>query len=181
MPGSDAGDLAGAPPPIPPVPPAVRHRLAWGGYLGASGAVNNGGMAAAVGARLRASEHWTFGLDAEWNPWFAVNGNTRARAGAFNGYATAILRIPLFYEHFDLRTTANVGTSTLLIDLYGAPRGSTGVFVALSPLGIEWAVSSHLFIILDPLGYALPVPQLHGVPFAYPQYRATLGIEVYGG
>jgi hypothetical protein len=163
--------------PIPAPPPP----LAWGGYLGASGSLNDGGMAAALGARLRVSQHWTFGLDAEWNPWFAVNGATRVRAGAFNGYATAILRVPLSYERFDLRATANVGTSTLLIDLYGAPQGSTGLFVALSPVGVEWAVSERLFVILDPLGYALPIPQLHGVPFAYPQYRATIGLELYGG
>ena len=69
----------------------------------------------------------------------------------------------------------------LLIDLYGAPKGSTGSSSGFDPLGIEWAVSRRLFLILDPLGYALPVPQLQGVPFAFPQYRATLGLELYGG
>jgi len=153
---------------------------AWGGYVGGSGSVNYGALAAAVGGRLRVGKHWTFGLDAEWNPWFAVNGASTIRAGAFNAYATAIVRIPLAYERFDLRTTVNLGTSTLLIDLYGAPRGSTGPFVGIHPLGLEWALSRRAFLIFDPLGYALPVPQVQGVPFAFPQYRATVGLELYG-
>ena len=121
------------------------------------------------------------GLDAEWNPWFALNGASTIRAGVFNAYGSAIVRVPLAYERFNLRTTFNLGTSVLLIDLYGAPKGSTGVFFGFRPLGIEWEVSRRLFLILDPIGYALPVPQLQGVPFAFPQYRATLALEIYGG
>ena len=51
---------------------------------------------------------------------------TTVRAGVFNAYGTVILRVPLSYERFNLRTTANLGMSRLLIDLYGAPKGSTG-------------------------------------------------------
>ena len=91
------------------------------------------------------------------------------------------MRVPLAYERFNLRTTFNLGTSILLIDLYGAPRGSTSVFLGFHPLGIEWELSRRLFLILDPIGYALPVPQLLGVPFAFPQYRTTLSLELYGG
>jgi hypothetical protein len=69
----------------------------------------------------------------------------------------------------------------LLIDLYGAPKGSTGLFLGFDPLGIEWELSRRLYLVLNPLGYALAVPQLHGVPLAFPQYRATVGLELYGG
>jgi hypothetical protein len=155
--------------------------IAWGGHVGGAASVNHGGLATALGARLRVSKHWTFGLDGEWNPWYALNGASTIRAGAFNAYGTVIVRVPLAFERFDLRTTFNLGTSTLLIDLYGAPKGSTGIFAGFSPLGLEWALSKRLFVTLDPLGYALPAPHLGGVPFAFPQYRATVGVELYGG
>jgi MYXO-CTERM domain-containing protein len=161
--------------------PADAPGIRWGASLSGAASVNYGGLAAAAGARARMGKHLTLGLDAEWNPWFAVNGASTIRAGAFNGYGTAILRVPLAYQRFDLRTTFNLGTSVLLIDLYGAPKWTTGVFFGFRPLGIEWEISRRLFLILDPIGYALPVPQLGGVPFAFPQYRATLGLEVYGG
>lgn len=166
--------------PAPAVKPPASS-IAWGAHLGGAASVNYGALAVAAGGRLRVGKHWTFGLDAEWNPWFAVNGATNIRAGAFNAYATAILRFPLYYERFDLRTTLGLGSSSSLIDLYGVPRGSTGIFVGFCPLGLEWQLTRHLSVTLDPLGYALPVPQLGGVPFAFPQYRTTIGVELYGG
>jgi len=66
----------------------------------------------------------------------------------------------------------------MLIDLYGAPRGTTGIFVGLVPLGLEWKVSSSLYIIFDALGVAVPVPQLKGALFSYPQYRTAVGLEI---
>jgi hypothetical protein len=161
--------------------PEPAEPIRWGASLSGAASVNYGGLAAAVGARARLGKHWVLGLDAEWNPWYAVNGASTIRAGAFNGYGTAILRIPLAYQRFDLRATFNLGTSVLLIDLYGAPKWTTGLFVGLHPLGIEWEINRRLFLIVDPIGYALPVPQLGGVPLAFPQYRATVGLELYGG
>jgi hypothetical protein len=174
--------------PPPPVTTPVKEpgpkdpsKMALGAYLGGSGSYSYAAAAATLGARLRFSKHWTFGLDAEWNPWIAINGRTAVRAGAFNGYGTVILRLPLAYEQFNLRTTANLGFSRLLIDLYGAPKGSTGIYAGLSPLGLEWKVSRLLFVIINPLNFAMPTPQLSGVPFSYSQYRATIGLEIYGG
>jgi hypothetical protein len=188
MPTPDAAAVAAehkAPPPvtIPVKEPGPKDpsQVALGAYLGGSGAINNAAVAAALGVRLRFSKHWTFGLDAEWNPWIAVNGASTVRAGAFNGYGTVILRLPLAYEQFNLRTTANLGVSRLLIDLYGAPKGSTGIYAGLSPLGIEWKMSRMFFLIINPLNFAMPTPQLKGVPFSYSQYRFTIGLEVYGG
>jgi MYXO-CTERM domain-containing protein len=154
-------------------------RTAVGAYVGGGGSINNEALAAAVGARLHLTSHWTLGLDAEWNPWIAVNGDHTVRAGAFNAYGTFILRLPLYWEAFNLRATANLGISRLLIDLYGAPSGTTGIFVGLAPLGIEWKMSRRTYLVLNPLGVAVPVPQLHGLPYGYPQYRAAVGFEVY--
>jgi hypothetical protein len=161
--------------------PADPYQSAFGGYLGGSGSFDHGAIAAAVGARLRLSTHWTVGLDAEWNPWIAVSGGTAVRAGAFNGYGTAILRIPLAYEKFNLRVTANAGVSRLLIDLYGAPKGSTGIYLGFSPLGLEWKMSRIFYLVFNPLNVAVPAPQLKGVPFSYSQYRITFGLEAYAG
>jgi hypothetical protein len=187
-PTSDTAAVAAehkAPPPVTtPVKepgPKDPSQVAVGAYLGGSGSINNAAAAAALGARLRVSKHWTFGIDAEWNPWISVNGASTVRAGAFNGYGTVIFRLPLAYEQFNLRTTANLGVSRLLIDLYGAPKGSTGIYAGISPLGLEWKMSRMFFLIVNPLNFAMPTPQLKGVPFSYSQYRFTIGLEVYGG
>jgi len=119
-------------------------------------------------------------LDGEWNPWLAFTG-TAVRAGAFNLYGSAMLRFPLAYENFNLRTTVSVGASRLLMDLYGAPSGSTGLYVGWSFLGVEWKLSRAFYLILNPLNVALPVPQLRGVPLLFPPYRFSLGLEAYAG
>ena len=41
--------------------------------------------------------------------------------------------------------------------------------------------SGVFILIFNPLSIALPVPQLRGVPLTYPQYRMSIGFEVYGG
>jgi hypothetical protein len=33
-------------------------------------------------------------------------------------------------------------------------------------------------VVFDALGVAVPIPRLHGVPFAYPQYRTAVGVEL---
>jgi MYXO-CTERM domain-containing protein len=175
---------AASPPPTTPVAepgPPNPSQLAFGAYLGGSGSINYGAAAATLGARLRLSRHWTVGLDAEWNPWFAINGTTAARAGAFNAYGTGVFRLPLAYEKFNLRITGNLGMSRMLIALYGVPKGSTGIYAGLSPLGLEWKASRIFYVIVNPLNLALPVPQLSNLPFSYLQYRATIGIEIYAG
>jgi hypothetical protein len=166
---------------VPEPGPVDPSQTAFGVAVGGSGSINHQAVSGALGGRLRVTKHITFGLDAEWNPFIAVNGTTAVRAGAFNGYGSFILRFPLTYERFNLRTTASFGVSRLLIDLYGAPKGSTGIFAAFSPLGLEWKVAGSFFLVLNPLGVAVPTPQLKGVPFSYPQYRATLAVEFYGG
>jgi hypothetical protein len=154
--------------------------MAWGGFLGGSASISNPAVAGSAGVRLRASKSWAFGLDGEWNPWLALNGNT-FHASVVNVYGTAILRLPLAYENFNLRSTVSLGTSYLLSSLYGAPSGSLGLYGGVSFLGLEWKVSRAFFAIIDPLGVVLPVPQLKGIPLTYPQYRFTLGLEFYLG
>ncbi len=160
--------------------PRDPSQMAWGAYFGSAGSIDKTAVAFQVGARLKASTHWTFGLDAEWNPWITLNGY-RVGSGVFNLYGAAILRFPLAYENFNLRATANLGASYLLMTLYGAPSGSLGVYAGISPAGLEWKLSRRFILVVSPLSIALPVPQLHGVPLTYPQYRFTLGFEIQSG
>jgi uncharacterized protein (TIGR03382 family) len=160
--------------------PRDPSQMAWGAYFGSAGSIDKTAVAVQVGARLKVSKHWTFGLDGEWNPWITLNGY-RFGSGVFNLYGVAILRFPLAYENFNLRATANFGASYLLMNLYGAPSGSLGIYAAASPAGLEWKLSRAFILILNPLSIALPVPQMRGVPLTYPQYRFSIGFEIQSG
>lgn len=175
-----------APPPPTVVPvaqpgPSDPSEAAWGAYLGGSFSVDKPAFAGQLGIRRRMSTHWTFGWDAELNPWVSTNGATTIRPGVFNTYSTIILRFPLAYENFNLRTTFNLGVSYLLMDLYGASKGSTGLYAAVSPLGLEWKLSRVFLLIINPVSLSIPVPQLKGVPLTYPQYRFNLGLGILAG
>src|SRR5205823_5456276 len=133
-----------------------------------------------LGGRFRFNKRWTFGLDAEWNPWLAYNGTT-FRSGVLNAYGTAIVRYPLAHANFNLRSTMNLGASYLLMSLYGAPAGGVGIYTGVSFLALESKVFRTFYLIIDPINIALPIPQIHGVPLVYHQYRFTVGIELYSG
>jgi hypothetical protein len=174
-------------PPAPVVVPVAQpgprdpSEAAWGAYLGLSGSVDKPALAGQLGIRRRMSTHWTLGWDAELNPWVSAYGPTALRPGSFNTYGTAILRFPLAYENFNLRTTVNLGFSYLLFDLYGASKGSVGLYGAISPLGIEWKLSRVFLLIINPLSIAVPAPKIGGVPLTYPQYRVSIGLGILGG
>jgi hypothetical protein len=166
---------------VPVVEPGPRDvsATAWGGFLGASGSLDNPALAGTVGLRLRANSRWIFGLDAEWNPW--IGHATTIKPGVANLYATGILQLPLAYENFNLRSSLSLGGSRLLMYLYGAPNGSTGFFADVNFLGLAWKASRSFYLIINPVNIAIPIPQLKGVPLMYPQYRFTVGLEMYLG
>jgi membrane-associated phospholipid phosphatase len=176
-----SGTVANTVAPAAEPSPLGRSLAALGLSAGAAGSVNDAALAFSVGGRLRASRHWTLGVDAEWNPWLSIDGAPQARAGAFNLFASGIFNIPLHDQRLTLRVTASLGGSRTLIDLYGVPKGTTGLFVGLSPLGVDWRASRLFDVVINPLGIAVPVPQLGGIPFWYPQYRAAVGLELYPG
>ncbi len=146
-------------------------------YGAGAASFSNPAFAGILGARLRLSDHWVAGLDGEINGWYGVHSG-RLRTGATNVYGTLIVRFPLRFEAVNLRSSLQFGTAVQMLDLYGVPKGSVGIFAGLNPLGLEWKLSSRLYAILHPLGVAVPVTQLTGAPFAYPQYRATIGLEL---
>ena len=152
------------------------ERSRYGLVLSVGGSLNRTAADLAIGGRLRLTPRWLVGLDAEWNPWMSLEGE-HVRVGAFNAFATVIRRWSMLSDHFDVRTSLHVGTSTVLFDLYGVPAGTTGLFVGASLLGLEWRATRALSVIIDPADVAYPIPQLRGAPFGYLQYRFTIGLQ----
>jgi len=143
-----------------------------------AGAFDNGAFALTLGGRYAINNTWLVGINAEYNPWFTLNGERFAR-GAFNSYATAIYRYPIS-RHFAVRTTANLGVSVLLFDLIGAPKGSAGPYLGINLLGLSYELGDQVYLIVDPADVSVPIPKVTGAPFAYRQYRFTLGVQ-FGG
>ncbi len=173
---------AGAVVPITPaevraVQKEQKHQSFFSIYGGGSGAFYNAGISGALGLRFRLSDNWMLGVDAELNGWYGIHSQ-RMRTGATSVYASLIVRFPLKFEQVNLRSSLHLGIAIQMFDLAGVPRGSTGLFAGLDPLGIEFKLSGHFFLIFYPLGVAIPATQLNGAPFAYPQFRSTLGLEV---
>lgn len=150
----------------------------FGLYVSGSGAVMNSAVSTSIGGRYALSEQWVIGLDGEWNPW--LNGTDSVRSGVVNAYGTVIFRVPLEDDNLNLRTTLQLGVSRMMFDLVGVPEGSIGPYVGFNPLGIEWRMADEVFLIIDPAHISVPVPQFRAVPFAFPQYRVTLGLQ-WGG
>lgn len=167
--------------PVPEAGPKDPSKPVWGSAIGGAVSLDKPAIAMQVGVRRRMNTNWTLGGDIEWNPWFSIAGASQIRPGVLNGYATIIYRMPLAYEKFNLRSTLNLGTSYLLFDLFGASQGSLGLYGGISPLGIEWKFSRRFHLISNPLNFALPVPQLDGIPLTYPQYRFSIGLEFLDG
>lgn len=146
-----------------------------GFYVAAAGSFDRGALAATLALRVRITERWIVGFDSEWNPW--ITPTYSATAGALNLMVTGIRRWPLAWERVNLRNTLQVGTSVQLFDVYGAPAGSVGIYLATSPLGIDIDLGRSLRLVIDPTNFAIPIPHLTGAPFYYPQYRITIGLQ----
>jgi hypothetical protein len=165
---------------MPDTTPDSRDRaepFPLGVCVAAAGAVQNTALATSLGLRYRLSDLWLVGLDAEYNP-FVVLRTGEIRPGVGNAYATVIKRWPMKFERANLRTSLHVGASRMMFDLYGAPEGSIGPYFGFNLLGVDIELSRSLYLVVDPADIAIPIPQTSGVPFVYPQYRFTLGIQL---
>jgi len=140
-----------------------------------SGSVDRTAAAGSAGFRYNANGWLSVGLDLEYNPWFSIDAG-RASPGVFNGYGTAIIKHKQI-DSWELRTTVNVGTSVMLFDTVGVDKGSVGLYLGASPLGVAVPVGSKARIVIDPVAIAVPAPSVKGFPFYYRQYRATVGVE----
>ncbi len=149
----------------------------WGFAGSIGGSVDKGAGNLTAGLRYRISEKWITGIDAEWNPWI-TSVPIAAKAGAANLYATLIRRFPMRFDRVNLRTSLHLGVSTLLFDVPGAPKYSTGPYISFAPLGIDYDLGGSVRIVLDPVEIALPVPYVGLIPLYYEQFRLMIGLQI---
>lgn len=167
-----------------PAPAAAHDPAAWnedkregfGVHTAVGGGLDNGALVAVLGARYGITNNWLVGLDVEYNPWFSFDARRFSR-GVASSYAVGIYRFPVS-DRLALRTIGRVGASVMLFDLVGVPAGSVGPFLGLTPLGLSYEMRPNVYFVIDPLQIAIPIPQVVGAPFAYRQYRLTLGFQL---
>ena len=162
---------------VPKDDPRLDSGSLFGGQLFGGASYDNAAAVVGAGVRFQFAGQWLVGLDGEWNPFYQTH-RKRFTRGTANVYATLIRRWPMRFERVTLRTTLNLGASYLLYDLFGAPQGSIGPFLGITFMGLEWKASRSLYFIFDPTTIAIPVPQVSGAPFGYPQYRFTIGVQL---
>jgi hypothetical protein len=161
---------------------AVRRDKKLGSKIGFAlnlgGAIARPAAAGAIGLRYRIDERWIVGIDAAWNPWITTSP-VKMTAGAFELYATGIRRFPMRFDRVNLRSSLHVGMSTLLFDVYGAPKHATGLYVAGCLLGLDYDLGNSLRLVVDPAEMAVAIPHLGDLPLWYEQFRFMIGLQ-YG-
>jgi uncharacterized protein (TIGR03382 family) len=151
----------------------------WGFTGSFGGAVDRPALAMSLGGRYRLTEQWIVGLDGGWNPWITTSP-MKLRSGVLTVSGTVIRRFPMAFDRVNLRTSLHLGVSTLLFDVYGAPKYSTGPYIAFSPLGIDYDLGGSVRIVFDPMEMALPMPLVGQLPLYYEQFRFIIGLQVGG-
>jgi len=134
---------------------------------------------AAVGAMIgigRTQNRWLYGFIAEWNPWFSVD-RLSARSGTVNAYLTFGYR---WFQgtRLNISTRVEAGTSTMMFELLGLDKYTTGLYVGGALVAIRFPITDRLAVTFDPIHFAMPVPRPIGLPFYYKQYRVTFGVEM---
>ena len=148
----------------------------WGVTATTGASIDRAAAVATLGVRYRLRETWLVGLDAGWNPWITTSPMT-AHAGVATLSGTLIRRFPMKFDRVNLRSSLHLGASTLLFDVYGAPKYSTGPYGAISLLGLDYDLGNAMRIVCDPMEIALPVPLLGQLPLYYEQFRFVIGIQ----
>lgn len=154
----------------------LEHRAHAEPYLDGrfGAALDRTALAGSIGAGQR-YDRWSGGIELEWNPWLSLDAG-RAAPGALNAYAT-VAHVWYAGPCFELYSRAELGTSTILMELVGVDKFHTGLYAGGSLLGISFKHDDHWRFTFDPSHFAMPTPQLTGVPFYYRQYRITVGAE----
>jgi hypothetical protein len=168
------GDGAAQPEVAPRTPPtALPSRFGVAAMV--AGSVNEAAFAWRLGGRYRITRSVEVGLQAEHNPWLAIE-TLDAQPGAFNLFGS------LFVDWFEakgltLRTSLHLGASILLFDLVGAPKGSVGPLIGGGLLGVTWTFAPGFTLLVEPAEVMLPVVQIDPIPFYYHQYRVSVGVQ----
>lgn len=129
---------------------------------------------AAYGATI--GYHWdTLELAAlvDHTYWLA-DGVTRS-----GGFADTVLNAAVEGAFTSFRDRARhalaVGTSTMLFATPEAPRGHTGLFVEVKPVGLRLGLGAGWRVELEPLNFAIMAPVLDGIPLVNVAYRTNMG------
>lgn len=133
-------------------------------------------IAGAVGVGVDYKQ-WGFGLLGEWNPWMSFDVVGSTRPGVASLYGTVTYR----WYHSDLislGTRIELGSSTMLFELLGIDKYTTGVYLGVALTTVKFAVNKRMSLTFDPSHFALPAPRPFGLPFYYKQYRVTAGLEI---
>jgi hypothetical protein len=79
-------------------------------------------------------------------------------AGLGSAYATLVRRFPMKFDRVNLRSSLHLGASTLLFDVFGAPKYSIGPYGSISPLGLDYDLGNAMRLVIDPIEVAVPMP-----------------------
>jgi len=124
---------------------------------------------------VRVDGQWTFLLEVDWNPWFAIAAPDPAEGGVLNVgvgvehiFADGLLRAAVFF-----------GSSTLLFDTALDQGGTTGLFIEVVPLSVRVPLVEDLLTLrVDPISAHLIVPVITGIPLVRYEFRHALSLEV---
>ena len=109
----------------------------------------------------------------ERNYWLSTELADRMKAGALNlGFGVEYLSAQGF-----VRTSAGLGTSTLMFETLLDERGTTGLFFDLRPVELCWMPLDSLGITLTPFSFTYVSPVLDNPPIRMVLYRTILGLE----
>src|SRR6185369_6648950 len=100
------------------------------------------------------------------------------RTGVVTVAGTLIRRFPMKFDRVNLRSSLHAGVSTLLFDVYGAPKYSTGPVGSISLLGIDYDLGGSVRLVIDPAEITVAVPMLGTIPLAYEQFRLMIGLQI---
>lgn len=150
----------------------VPRRFSLHAAVGAS--IDRGGGTVAVGGGVALGPHVRLRLDVELNPWLDTFSG-RLAPGAASVYGTFGWCWAEF-GRVELVSSVSLGGSALLFTTPGAEAGSVGLFAGASMLRVGVRLREHLALEFNPEA-VVAVPSLKGVPLAYRQYRATVGLR----
>ncbi len=129
---------------------------------------------------VQASAGWAFqrfevGLLAELNPWMSVERRAMSM-GTTNLGAYALVRHRL---RPDLAWRAGLayGVSILNEDMIGTDAGTSGHYIGVRLLGLEWRFADDLTLTVDGFDLAVAAPQMTGWPIVYAQQRFSIGMR----
>jgi hypothetical protein len=151
---------------------ATIHLSAFGDLLDRSTLLPRFGYGVRGGARFG---RWgVFGL-IERDHWVLSELDVR--------YATGVLNLAvgaeLLYADERMSASVAVGASILLRDQALDDRGTTGVYVALRPVGLRYPVLRNATVQVDLLSFVVEAPVVRFPVLVEIQYRASITLE-YG-